>query len=73
MPFLALVAEGQRAKLNQMASGRVSAHERLFRERDCAPNPVASDLARLVGRGSSRVSDVAHFDVSHDGARESAP
>ena len=51
-----------------MASGRVSAHERLFRERDCAPNPVASDLARLIGRGSSRVSDVAHFDVSHAGA-----
>jgi predicted metal-dependent hydrolase len=28
---------------------------------------VASDLARLIGQGSSRVSEVAHFDVSHAG------
>ncbi|VFU17715.1 conserved protein of unknown function (plasmid) [Methylocella tundrae] len=50
-----------------MASSRVSAHERFFRERDYAPNPVASDLTRLIERGSHRVSDVAHFDVSHAG------
>jgi len=31
------------------------------------PNPVASDLARLIGKGASRVSEVAHFDVSQAG------
>ena len=50
-----------------MASGRVSANEIPFRERDRAPNPVASDLARLIGKGASRVSEVAHFDVSQAG------
>ena len=45
----------------------MSANEIPFRERDRAPNPVASDLARLIGQGSSRVSEVAHFDVSHAG------
>ena len=50
-----------------MASGRVSANEIPFRERYRAPNPVASDLARLIGKGASRVSEVAHFDVSQAG------
>jgi hypothetical protein len=43
-----------------------------FGERDRAPNPVASDLARLIGKGASRVSEVAHFDVSQAGDRGSA-
>ena len=45
----------------------MSANEILFRERDRAADPMATDLARLTGKGSSRVSEVAHFDVSHAG------
>jgi predicted metal-dependent hydrolase len=45
----------------------VSANEILFRERDRAADPVATNLAPLSRKDSAPLSDAVYFDVSHAG------